>query len=179
MRFARAAFTFPLVRADDHRWDPVMGGGALADVGIYCLAPLLAAAGRYPVAIAGAARSTASGVDASMAAWMDFGDGFCATLECSFEAPERHTLEFVGTVAMVSLERAFTPGATDTGFDVHDRAGHVTRVETGGGDPYRLMIEDFAAVVRGTAAAARTCADAVALLEMAEDLRCAAGLRRR
>ena len=47
LRFGRAVFTGVLDRPDDHRWRPEMGGGALLDVGIYCLAPLLVAmAGR-------------------------------------------------------------------------------------------------------------------------------------
>ena len=42
LRFGRAVFTGVLDRPDDHRWRPEMGGGALLDVGIYCVAPLLA-----------------------------------------------------------------------------------------------------------------------------------------
>jgi predicted dehydrogenase len=174
--FAHTAFTFHLDRPDDHRWDPALGGGALADVGIYCLAPILVAAGRRPLAIAGAGRFTSKGVDASVAGWLDFGEGFCASVECSFEVPERQLLEFVGTGAAVSVERAFTPGPSDTGFDLRHRDGSVTRVETGGADPYLKMIEDFAAVVRENACPTRTASDAVALLEVADELRRAAVL---
>jgi len=78
----------------------------------------------------------------------------------------------------VAVERAFTPGPQDTGLEVQRRDGLVTRVETGGSDPYRQMIEDFAAVVRGATAPARTPADAVALLEVADDFRAAAAGRR-
>ena len=63
-----------------------------------------------------------------------------ASVECSFEAPERQLLEFVGTDAAVSVERAFTPGPNDTGFDLRHLDGSITRVETGGADPYLKMI---------------------------------------
>src|SRR5262249_15155215 len=76
LRFARAAFTGTLDRRDDHRWRPEMGGGALLDVGIYCIAPLLAAAGRSPARVEAAASMTKSGVDASFSGWLDWGDGF-------------------------------------------------------------------------------------------------------
>jgi predicted dehydrogenase len=171
LRFARAGFTFPLDRPDDHRWDPVMGSGALADVGIYCLAPLLEAAGRRPRAMAGATRRTAWGVDASTSGWLDFGEGFSAVVECSFEAPERQVLELVGTDGAVTVDRAFTPGPADTGFEVRRRDGTATRVETGGADAYRAMVEEFAAVVRGAAAPARTLDDTLALIEVAHELR--------
>ena len=128
------------------------------------------------MAIAGAGRFTSKGVDASVAGWLDFGEGFCASVECSFEVPERQLLEFVGTGAAVSVERAFTPGPSDTGFDLRHRDGSVTRVETGGADPYLKMIEDFAAVVRENACPTRTASDAVALLEVADELRRAAVL---
>lgn len=173
--FARAAFTFPLDRSDDHRWDPIMGAGALADVGVYCLAPLLSAAGRRPVAVAASARLTSRRVDASLSGWLDFGGGFVAFVECSFEVPERQVLEFVGTEGAVRVEGAFTAGRGDSGFDVHGRDGRTTHVETASADPYRAMVEDFAAVVRGAARPERTGADAVELLEVADDLRRAAG----
>ncbi len=175
LRFAHAAFTFPLADPDDHRWDPVLGSGALADVGVYCLAPLVAAAGRQPVDIAAQARVTSSGVDASISAWLDFGDGFCAAVECSFESPERQVLELVGTEARVSVDRAFTPGIAETGFSVHHRDGRVTRVETGGVDPYRAMIEAFTEVVRAHATPERSIDDALALLGLADRVRIEAG----
>jgi len=177
LRFARGAFTFPLERPHDHRWDPVMGAGALADLGVYCLAPLLGAAGHPPVSYAAAARLTSRGVDASLSGWLDFGDGFVGLVECSFETPERQVLEFVGTKGAVRVEHAFTSDERDTGFDVQERDGGFTHVETGSADPYRVMVDDFAAVVRGTARQERSGADAVELIEVADDLRRAAGTR--
>ena len=55
-------------RPDDHRLDPVLGGGASLDVGIYCTAPMLRAAGREPVAVAATAVWQAPGVDRTLSA---------------------------------------------------------------------------------------------------------------
>jgi len=171
LRFARAAFTGALARPDDHRWRPELGGGSLLDVGIYCVAPLLAAAGRLPARVEAAASLAKSGVDASFSGWLDFGDGFTATIECSFDAPERQSLEIVGTEAAVLVDRAHTPGHEDVAFTLRHRDGRVEAMVAGGGDPYRGMIEHFQAVARGEVEPRRSCADSVALLTVLERLR--------
>ena len=177
LRFARVAFTGVLDRPDDHRWRPEMGGGALLDVGVYCVAPLLAAAGRPPLRVEAAASLTRAGVDASFSGWMDWGDGFTATIECSFEAPERQSLEIVGTDAAVSADRAHTPGPEDVQLTLRSRDGRAEQMVAEGADPYRAMIEHFQAVVRGLAEPARSWADSVALLAVLDRLRRAAGLQ--
>jgi predicted dehydrogenase len=176
LRFARAAFTGVLRRTDDHRWRPEMGGGALLDVGIYCVAPLLAAARRRPDRVEAAARLAMSGVDASFSGWLDFGEGLTATIECSFEVPERQTLELVGTEAAVLVERAHTPGPEDVGFTLRHRDGRTETIAAGGTDPYRAMIEHFQAVVRGERRPLRPVADSIAVLDVLDRLRAAAGL---
>jgi xylose dehydrogenase (NAD/NADP) len=176
LRFARAAFTGVLDRPDDHRWRPEMGGGALLDVGIYCVAPLLAAAGRTPARVEASAALAKSGVDASFSGWLDFGDGFTATIECSFDAPERQSLEIVGTEAAVLVERAHTPGPEDTAITLRHRDGRLEEIIAGAADPYRTMIEHFQSVVRGEAAPRRSCATSITLLTVLERLRAAAGL---
>lgn len=177
LRFAHAAFTGVLSRPDDHRWRPEMGGGALADVGIYCLAPMLAAAGRAPRAVAGAARRTPSGVDASFSGWLDFGDGAAGAIECSFEAPEHQRLEIVGTLAAVVIERAFTPGPSDTTIEFRHRDGSTERIETLGADPYLGMVEHFASVVRGRTPPARGPERSIELAAVLDQLADAGGLR--
>jgi len=176
LRFARAAFTGVLDRRDDHRWRPEMGGGALLDVGIYCVAPLLAAAGRTPARVEAAAALAKSGVDASFSGWLDFGDGFTATIECSFDAPERQSLEIVGTEAALLVDRAHTPGPEDAAITLRHRDGRLEEIIAGAANPYRTMIEHFQSVVRGEAAPRRSCAASITLLTVLERLRAAAGL---
>jgi xylose dehydrogenase (NAD/NADP) len=176
LRFAHAAFTGVLSRPDDHRWHPEMGGGALLDVGIYTLAPLLAAAGRSPLRVAGAARLTPGGVDASFSGWLDFGEGFAAAIQCSFEAPERQRLEVTGTEATLVVDRAYTPGPDDTTFEVRRRDGTREVVKTEGGDPYLGMVEHVAAAVRGAAPLTRGPGASVALARLLDHLAGTAGL---
>jgi predicted dehydrogenase len=102
---------------------------------------------------------TEGGVDAGVAAWLDYGGGFTATFECSFEAHERQQLELVGTEATVRIGRAFTPGPDDTSITVRHADGRVETVEHGGGNSYRGMVDHVAAVLRGEAEPARTLDD--------------------
>lgn len=171
LRFARTAFTGVLRDETNHRWSPGMGGGALLDVGIYCLAPLLLAAGRSPVKLAASAVTTASGVDSSFAGWLDFGRGLTASFECSFETPERQRIEVVGTEGSLTMERTFTPGLEDTALTIVDRSGATETVECGGGDPYLGMVEHVSAVLRGEASPARTAADAIEVATLIDRLR--------
>jgi len=171
LRFARACFTGVLEDDDDHRWRPENGGGALLDVGIYCLAPLLLAAGRQPVEVASAGMLSLTGVDTSFHGFLDFGKAFSATIECSFEAPERQSLEIVGRDGSVTVDRAFTPGLDDTVIRLQGRDGTVEEIVSEGGDPYRAMVEHFAAVLRDGVPMARPPARSLELLGLIDRLK--------
>ncbi|HET9092269.1 MAG TPA: Gfo/Idh/MocA family oxidoreductase [Acidimicrobiales bacterium] len=174
--FASAAFTGVLDRPDDHRWHPGMGGGALLDVGIYCLSPLLAAFGVGPreadsvEAVAASLRPGGSGVDASFSGWLGFGGGRAASFQCSFEAPERQQLELVGTSAALLLERPFTPGPDDRSIRLLRRDGSGEALSTEGADPYLAMVDHFAALVRGRAEPERPPEDSVGLQRLVDRL---------
>ncbi|MEO6121585.1 MAG: Gfo/Idh/MocA family oxidoreductase [Acidimicrobiales bacterium] len=171
LRFARASFTGVLEDADDHRWRPENGGGALLDVGVYCLAPLLQAAGRQPVEVASAGMLSLTGVDISFHGFLDFGKAFSATFECSFEAPERQQLEIVGKNGAVLLDRAFTPGLDDTVIRLQGRDGVVEEIRSEGGDPYLAMVEHFAAVIRDEIPMRRPPARSLELLDLIDRLK--------
>ncbi|MHB1487949.1 MAG: Gfo/Idh/MocA family protein [Acidimicrobiales bacterium] len=174
---ARSAFTGILSRPDDHRWRPEMGGGALLDVGIYCLSPLLSAAGRFPRALSAAARITDAGVDSTFNGWLDFGSGLSGYFECSFEVPERQVVELVGTQATVRSERVFTPGPELGILTVTPRNGPPESIEVAGADPYRNMLEHFVDVVRHKVRPHRTPEDSIALAHLVDKLAQAARIR--
>jgi predicted dehydrogenase len=176
LRFAHAAFTGILNGPGNHRWRPETQAGALLDIGLYCVAPLLAVAGRPPRRIEATAVLTPSGVDAACSGWLDFGDGFSGAIECSFDAPEHQSLEVVGTQGAVIVSRAHTPGPEDVAYTFRHRDGRLEEVVTGGGNPYLTMIEHFHAVVRGAAPAGSRLADSIARLVLLDRLRAAAGL---
>jgi predicted dehydrogenase len=174
LRFGRSTFTFTHRNPADHRWQPQMGGGALLDVGIYCVAPLMQAAGRPPVAVAAAQVRAATGVDASFSGWLDFGQGLTGAFCASFEAPERQHFELVGTAATALVADAFAAGAAGQRAQVLYEDGRSEELAGPDDDPYRLMVEHFDAVVRGGAVPLRTPATSVELLAVLDRLREAA-----
>jgi xylose dehydrogenase (NAD/NADP) len=174
LRFGTSTFTFTNRNPADHRWQPEMGGGALLDVGVYCLAPLLDAAGRPPVTVAAVEVRTESGVDASFGGWLDFGHGLAASFSVSFEAPERQHLELVGTSATAVVEHAFAAGAVGQRGEVRHEDGRVEELAGSDEDPYRLMVEHFDAVVRGRAELVRPPSTSIDVLTVIDRLREAA-----
>jgi xylose dehydrogenase (NAD/NADP) len=177
LRFARSVFTGVLGEEGSHRWRPDMGGGVLLDVGVYCLAPLLVAAGGRPLDVAASMVAGASGVDTSFSGWLDFGDGFVASFDCSFEVPECQRLELVGTQAAMTVERPFTPGPDDTLIHLRHRDGRDEDLECRARDPYRGMLDHFCTVLRGGAGLRRPPAQSIELLGVLDLLRAAATRR--
>lgn len=173
-RFARAEFAFPLTDAANHRWRPEMGGGALLDVGVYCLTPLLELGGGQPEALNALAVAAPSGVDATFSGWLAFAGGFTAAFACSFEAPERQLLEVTGTAAGLTVDVPFAGGTGGTRPRVTHLDGRVEEVAGPDGDPYLAMVDHFAAAVRGQTVLSRPPAASVAVLELVDRLRAAA-----
>ncbi|MGI9023883.1 MAG: Gfo/Idh/MocA family protein [Acidimicrobiales bacterium] len=172
-RFARSAFTFPLADAANFRWLPEHGGGALLDVGVYCLTPLTDVGGK-PRAVAAHSVVAPSGVDTTFSGWLEFDDGFSAAFVCSFEAPEYQHLEVMGTAATLRVELPFAGGAGGCRARVHHRDGSVEEVAGPDGDPYVAMVGHFAAVVRGDARLRHPPEASVRLLHLVDRMRAAA-----
>jgi len=171
--FARAAFTFPLADPGNYRWVAQEGGGALLDVGVYCLTPLVDLGGE-PETVAAAAVMGDTGVDVTFSGWLGFADGFSAAFVCSFDAPELQHLEVTGTLATLMVDVPFAGGATGTRARLLHRDGRLEGVGGIDGDPYLAMVEHFAAVVRGRATPRRGLQASVAMLGLFDRLRLAA-----
>ena len=174
-----SVFTFPLEDAGNHRWQPEMGGGALLDLGVYVLAPLLAVDSDPTIGAAAADRSR-SGVDATTSGrlQLEAGDAFATgDFLCSFEAPELQRLDVVGTRASLHVERPFTPGPDDSDLLLRHRGGGSEVRRLGGADPYLGMVEHCAAVFRELAEPRRPVAEVLASMAMLDRVAAASGRR--
>ena len=168
VRHAEAAFTFTLVDDANYRWMPSQGGGALLDVGIYCLTPILRAFGGLPAEVTASAVMAPSGVDAMTSIRLAWSSGATASVVTSFELPERQWLHVAGTRGALAVERPFTPGPDDTTFTITRPAGSVEERETPGGNCYVGMIDAFADAVRGRAPWPRPVAEVLRLTALCE-----------
>jgi xylose dehydrogenase (NAD/NADP) len=91
VRLIQASFGFTLDSPGDFRWNPTLGGGALLDLGTYCVSLIRMVAGARPRRVSAVAQwsnpaDPAGSVDKSMAATLEFDDGLLAQVTCSFES---------------------------------------------------------------------------------------------
>lgn len=175
LRHGHARFTGTM-EPGNHRWHPEQGGGALLDTAIYCLEPLLTAAewdGHQAVTVAAHQTHGGHGVDATFSGWLVL-NGVSLSFVCSFEAPARQLLEFVGTQASVDVEGAFTPERGEKDFTAFSTDGRQMHHETGTGDGYEGMVADFASAIAEGRPLRRGPDRSTALLRVIDELREAA-----
>ena len=172
----RSVFTFTIAaeHAGNYRWDQGQGGGALLDVGLYCLGPAVALWGAEPVSVAAAARLGPTGVDTTTAFWLDWGEGRSATGVGSFVLPERQLLEIEGTDGRLVIDdRPHTGGPGAAGARLVRPDGSSMELTLPDPDPYERMVSAFARAVRGDAAWPRPAAEVLAMLQLVELVRTA------
>jgi xylose dehydrogenase (NAD/NADP) len=97
-----AVFTHPLGRDTDHRFD-ARGGGALLDLGIYCLGPALCFQDVEPAQVAARADRNEAGVDVSMDGWVAMA-GWGASFAVSLVAPVRRHQTVIGRDGIVVID---------------------------------------------------------------------------
>ena len=165
------SFTFTIGRGaeDNYRWSVDQGGGALLDVGIYCLGPIVELWGTHPDAIDATALWHPTGVDARTEATLSWADGREARIRCSFVDAEEQRIEIVGDTASMIVETdAHTGGERATHYVLAHSDGTVSATAVAWSDPYLGMVEGFARAVRGDAAWPRTMTTTLEMLSLVE-----------
>lgn len=147
LRTIRSAFTFRLTKPDNIRLDPDLGGGALMDVGCYCVNVSRTLAGAEPVEVSATARWTDRGVDDELTGVLRFDDGLTAHFDCSLTMERCEFFEAAGTDGHLRVESAFLPGTDAVVIEEHRGRDGVTGHRVDGADEYRLMVEHFASAV--------------------------------
>ncbi len=147
LRLVRAAFSFPLPQVPNVRWDADLDGGALLDVGCYCVSGSRLLAGVEPERVTGEAVMAESGVDSRFAGTLRFPGDVLAVFDCGFDLPPRDELEAIGSEGSVFLDdpwHCMEPRIELRGLD-----GSVELIELERANPYGLEFEDVSAAIRG------------------------------
>jgi predicted dehydrogenase len=140
----RSTFTFLLTRQDDIRWDKELGGGALMDVGCYCVNVSRTVARREPVEVRAMANFRTPGVDQQMAGTLRFADGLLAHFDCALNMERSEAYQIHGTDGHLRVQKAFLPGTEEAVIEQFDEANELTQITVEGADEYQLMVEHFA-----------------------------------
>ena len=146
LRLVRAAFSFVLPGTDDVRLQTALDGGALMDVGCYCVSAARLLAGE-PLTVCAQQVRGGDGVDVRLTALLRFPGDVLATIDCGLDMSAREELEVTGTHGVIRLPdpwRARSPVIELRGAD-----GSLERIAVEPRDAYTCELEDFAAAVDG------------------------------
>lgn len=151
VRSVEAAFCFTLTDEANYRWQPEQGGGALLDVGSYCVDAARELMGAEPDAVSAQASYAPGGVDEEVTGQLLFAGGRIARITGSFRAGERQSIVIQGEDGALEVPHpAFTAWHADLA-PILIRWGASKEIETlPPADPYYLMAGRFTdAIIQG------------------------------
>ncbi len=148
VRMIRSAFSFLAGDPTNVRLSTELDGGALMDVGCYCVSGSRLIAGE-PERVAAEQALGGDGVDVAFAATMRFADDVLAHFDAGISLASRDELEVVGEHGSLFLDDPWH--CRRTVIELRREDG-VERIEVPATDSYRLEAENFSSAVRGEAA---------------------------
>jgi len=175
-----AAFEIPgqLVPANDIRFQRDLAGGALMDVGAYCINAVRWIAGREPTVTEATAQHVSNDVDGAMNARLDLGDGATAHIRCSLTSETfNSSLVIRGSQGTLTVKNPFVP-----------HLGHEAELACGGArTPYAFaatpsyvyQARAFAACVRDGQRPLTPASDGVLNMQLIDAIYRKAGMRPR
>ena len=156
VNLVRSAFSYPmdkeiLAKGDNARLKVAMGGGALLDVGCYCVSVAQWFMGAEPTAVQAQAVYHSGGVDMHLVGSLRFPGEGLATIEASFISSLQQTYSIAGSEGAIELPHdAFIPWEREAAFTVRGKNQEVGQKHvTPGADEYQLMVEHFADAALG------------------------------
>jgi len=170
LRLIHSAFTFRLTRADNIRWNPALGGGALMDVGCYCVNISRTVTGTEPIEVSAIARWGNSGVEEQMAGTLRFENSVMAQFDCALTMKRREVYEVAGTDGYLAIDKAFLPGSGDTAIWEYRGRGEKIEHAFNGVDEYQLMVDHFSDCVIHDKPLRYTAMEAVSNMRVIEAL---------
>jgi D-xylose 1-dehydrogenase (NADP+, D-xylono-1,5-lactone-forming) len=150
LRLVRAAFGFQLAAsrgAGDTRFRPDLDGGALMDVGSYCVNGVRFLAGE-PERVYGEQVVGESGVDVCFAATLRCPHDVVAHFDCGFVFDYRAELEAVGEAGSLFVGEPWQ--IRSPGIELR-RDGEVEQIPVEPANSYGLELENVSAAIRGEA----------------------------
>ncbi len=150
IRLIRSSFSFTLENPNNIRWVRSYGGGALYDLGGYCINATLLLLGEQPKAVS--ARAVVGGLavpqehsDLTTSAILEF-EKAQAVFECSIALPDRQHLEIVGSKGILELPQFVHPSQEIGTLILNGETEKTIQANR-----YQLLLKHFAEVANGEA----------------------------
>ena len=144
VRYVHAAFAFGGIGAENVRLQKALEGGALMDVGCYCVSALRLLCGE-PVRVSGEQVLGGDGVDVRFAGLMRFESDVVATFDCGMDVHRHQGIQIVGSEGSIDVPQ---PWQTWEGPKIVVVRGEESEtLEPPGVDPYAAELDDMAAAI--------------------------------
>ncbi|OIQ11009.1 Gfo/Idh/MocA family protein [Neomoorella thermoacetica] len=141
----RAHFSFSLNEpSEDIRLVPELGGGALYDVGCYCINISRWYFSAEPFRVYVTAKLNE--VDIASVGILEFPDGKMAIFDCALDRCWRQGCEVVGTRGKIEIPLPFNPEKEPTSLFI-SMDGQIMEEKIDGCDQYQLQVESFAQAI--------------------------------
>ncbi len=150
VRLVRASFGFSVSDPANVRLSAELAGGALMDVGCYCVNAARMVVGERPARAVATATWAPSGVDATLAGTLAYPSGALAQIACSLQTSRHHQLQVIGSDGIIEVDEVFTvPSDRPTRIRlVRGRAqDEVELIEIPPAEHFRLEAEGFSALI--------------------------------
>jgi predicted dehydrogenase len=165
------------------RYDPALGGGAMMDLGCYCVHQARSVMGTEPDVLCAAASRHESGVDVEMEAVLGFPGGVRAKVSAAMSGnSDEPSGEGLDAALEITGERGkltvVNPVSPHMGHElVVEAAGDTTREEVAGETSFAHQLCHVIGVLQGKVEPLTGGSDAVASMRVLDDIYRAAGMR--
>jgi D-xylose 1-dehydrogenase (NADP+, D-xylono-1,5-lactone-forming) len=157
LRLVRSTFSYSLYDEDNIRLRPEVEGGALMDVGCYCVSGSRLLGGE-PESVYAHAWYGPTGTDWTLAGTLRFPSDVIALFDCGTALVNRDELEAIGTEGSLFLD---DPWHCNVPTIELRRDGTTQRIEVPYEDSYRLELENLSDAIRGEGTPLLGLADAM------------------
>ncbi len=166
-----AVFSFAIKRKVDVRLQVDMAGGALRDLGAYCVNVMRLMTGEEPTAVRALEHF---GVEEWVAAALQFPSGVLGNFGCGMRSQRTHAYRLRGSEGCIEVPDGFGPEGDQVTEIIIKRGTEVTSIEIPPADQYQLMVEDFADSLLDNRPPRFAPEDAVANMAVVDRLRASA-----
>ena len=144
LQLLQARFTFAIQSEENIRLSAELAGGAVRDVGCYCINIMRLITGEEPDAVKAMARfGETTGVDETLTGLLSFPSGVLGHFDCGLRSYRSHQCEITGSSGRILIDEAFV-ASPDRGTMIRVWQDDVyAEVHVPAANHYTLMVEDF------------------------------------